>query len=305
MALSSSWTSNLSVQEFAAVRSVGFAPVGQVMGTSVMKLGYTGYGGCDPVYGDGPSSRSAPRVAGTGPDAHRSWSGFEPLVAAMYSVRRRVIARLTRECRLLGGDGVVGVRLGMGPWAGSPDIVEFRAVGTAVRSTGSLHVGHPFTSDLSGQDFATLLIAGWVPCGLVFGVAIGVRHDDWATRRASLSWRNGEIAGYTELVQETRAQLRRELHENLTTLGGVGLVTRSMRLRIDELECPNGDSGVDHVAEASIHGTALLPFRRAAATRVPSPLRILRLDQTHPDVLSSGPVSVARDGGAGRKQERP
>ena len=39
------WTSSLSVSEFAAIRSVGFSPVGQVMGSAVYNVGWT-YSSC-------------------------------------------------------------------------------------------------------------------------------------------------------------------------------------------------------------------------------------------------------------------
>ena len=40
----------------------------------------------------------------------------------------------------------------------------------------------PFTSHVSGQEFAVLLPAGWVPAALVFGISLGSRHDDTRTR---------------------------------------------------------------------------------------------------------------------------
>jgi len=306
MRANSSWTSNLSMQEFAAVRSVGFDPVGQVTGVCVMKLSYTGYGGCGmyPRYtGRRPYGRG-PRVTRIGTNARNSWSGVMPLIEAMYSARRDVISRLEQECAVLGGDGVVGVRLRMAPFAGGIDTMEFQAVGTAVRGTGSRHLGQPFTSVLAGQDFAKLLMSGWMPCGLVFGVAVGVRHDDCATQRARRSWSNVEIPGYTELVQQTRAQVRHEIHGNLARMGGKGLVTRPMRLRIREQECRNLDSGGDHLAEASMVGTALVPFRRGVATEVPPPLRILRLDQEHEEVLGPRPIGVESKGPTSKGPQR-
>lgn len=275
------WTSDLSVQEFTTLRSVGFEPVGQVMGTSVMKFGYAGYGGCG-AYPSAYSNRrrsGAPRVAGTGQSTSSSWVGFKPLVTALYDIRRRALSRLTHECIALGGDGVVGVRLRMRALPGVSDAMEYEAIGTAVRGTGSRHTGQPFTSDLSGQEVAKLLLSGWVPCGVVLGVAVGVRHDDFATQRARRSWSNVEIPGYTQLVQQTRAQVRHEIHENVVRIGGQGLVTRPMRLSIREQECRNSDGYRDHIAEATMVGTAVVPFRRVKASDVPAPLRILRLDR--------------------------
>ncbi|MGZ6804207.1 MAG: heavy metal-binding domain-containing protein [Mycobacteriales bacterium] len=278
MRASSSWTSDLSVQELAAVRSVGFTPVGQVMGAFVLRLGYSGMGGCG-YY----SYRDRPRVAGTGSGSRSPWRGYAPLVDWLYRSRRAVLARMTSECVALGGDGVVGVELRQTRLPGVADTFELRAVGTAVRSTGSRHLAAPFTCDLSGQDFAKLLVSGWMPCGIALGVAVGVRHDDWSTTTAQRSWSNVEVPGYTELVQETRAQVRREIASDLRAKGGDGLVTRGMRMRVDEQGCSN--QGTDHVAEATMVGTAVTRFSRSSADRAPAPLRILRLDQHHDEVL--------------------
>ena len=117
----------------------------------------------------------------------------------MYDARRTAIGRMTAECAALGGHGIVGVSLSFGsfPLGG----LEFRAIGTAVRGIGAPAPPHPFSSDLSGQDFAKLIHAGWVPVGLALGISIGARHDDWRTR-GSTFWGAGntEVGGYTELV---------------------------------------------------------------------------------------------------------
>ena len=39
---SGTWGSALSTAEFAAIRSVGFEPVGQVLGAAVYNIGFTG-----------------------------------------------------------------------------------------------------------------------------------------------------------------------------------------------------------------------------------------------------------------------
>lgn len=293
MRSSASWTSDLSVQELAAVRSVGFTPVGQVMGAFVLRIGWTGMGGCG-YYGPGYNGYGAsrytarPGVAGTGAGARsrNPWRGYGPLVDMLYRSRRSALARMTSECLELGGDGVVGVRLRQARLPGSVDTFELQAIGTAVRSTGLRHLQTPFTCDLSGQDFAKLVLSGWMPCGIVLGVAVGVRHDDWSTVTAQRSWRNVEVPGYTELVHETRAQVRREIASDLQAKGGDGLVTRAMRLRVDEQGCGSSGNGTDHVAEATMVGTAVTRFHRSSADLPPEPLRILRLDQGHEQVLS-------------------
>jgi uncharacterized protein YbjQ (UPF0145 family) len=122
----------------------------------------------------------------------------------------------------------------------------------------------PFTSDLSGQDFAKLIMAGWVPAGLVFGVAIGACHDDWQTTRQTRRWSgNREVAGWTEVVNQSRRDAGRRLRADVQRLGGEGAVLASMRLRVSVRDCPAQPGRRDHIIEASVLGTAIARFARA------------------------------------------
>jgi uncharacterized protein YbjQ (UPF0145 family) len=269
----SAWTSTLSVQEHAAVRGVGFEPVGQVMGSTVDLLSYDGIGGCGSALGQ-PS-----RVAGTGSVAGSSWSGYAVRVRALYAARRRAMARLEAECRLLGADGVVGVTLTHAPFPGLKASWEFRATGTAVRSRGREHPARPFMTALSGQDFSALLRAHWVPCGLVMGVAIGVRHYTVASFNSTRKWTTAEVPGYTQLVEHTRAQVRKELSGDAQRQGAAGVVLQEMELHVSERPCTSL-GGEDNVAEATLLGTAITPFRHSAEPPA-AVLQVLRLDELH------------------------
>ena len=48
---SGTWGSALTSDEFAAIRSVGFEPVGQVLGACVYNIGYTGGYACPGSWG--------------------------------------------------------------------------------------------------------------------------------------------------------------------------------------------------------------------------------------------------------------
>jgi uncharacterized protein YbjQ (UPF0145 family) len=56
------------------------------------------------------------------------------LTQAMYSARELAMARMEAEADALGADGIVGVRLEMLSHAGAGDVMEFLAIGTAVRA---------------------------------------------------------------------------------------------------------------------------------------------------------------------------
>jgi uncharacterized protein YbjQ (UPF0145 family) len=282
----SSWTSTLSVSEFAAVRGVGFDPVGQVMGSTVDQLGNAGFGGCGAGAG-GPSGMTGwtgRNLSGTGASARSRWSGYYPRVQALYAARRRAMGRLQQECEALGGDGVVGVHLTHGRFPGVAQAIEWQATGTAVRSRGAVRPRRPFLTDLTGQEFAKLLHARWVPCGLVLGVAIAVRHNDVQTWSAQRTWSNAEIPGYTEVVHEARRQVRLELEGDARRQGGEGVVLQEMTLQVGERECTSY-GGTDSIAEATLIGTAVTRFHHTEPA-VPAGLQILRLDQPHERVVS-------------------
>jgi uncharacterized protein YbjQ (UPF0145 family) len=277
------WGSVLSCQEFAAIGGVGFAPVGQVFGAAVYAAGSASGSSCPGVPGSPggvipaqPSTQVSARLAGQVP-APGDPGGFRPLVEAMYQARRAAVDRMTAECAALGGHGVVGVRLASGSFFLGG--LEFTALGTAVRAAGAAGLKVPFTSALSGQDFARLITAGWVPAGLVLGIAIGVRHDDRVTTRQARPWSgNAEMAGWTELVNQTRRDAGRQLGQDVRRLGAEGVVTADMEMRVRERDCPAVVGRRDHIVEVTLVGTAIAGFDSAAHRRAGPSLTVMRLD---------------------------
>jgi len=271
------WGSALTSQEFAAIRGAGFEPVGQVFGAAVYAAGYASGYSCT-----GGSGSSGGRMAAR-PATHVSGQGgrgtFGPLVEAMYQARHAAIDRMTAECAALGGHGVVGVRLSRGsfPLGG----LEFRAIGTAVRAPGAAHGPRaPFTSDVTGQDFAKLIMTGWVPAGLALGISIGSRHDDRTTaRQARWGAGNVEVAGWTELVNESRHDARRRLEDDVRRLGAEGVVIAGMQMRVRERDCPVTVGRRDHIVEVTLIGTAIVGFSRAARRDAGPTRAVMSLDQ--------------------------
>jgi uncharacterized protein YbjQ (UPF0145 family) len=258
---SGTWGSALTAEEFAAIRSVGFEPVGQVFGAAVYGAGSAGGYSCPGAWGSS-GDRSQPRpvtqVSGRG-----GAGSFGPLVQTMDRARHTAVGRMITECAELGGHGVVGVRLSRGAFPlGGP---QCTALGTAVRAPGAAHgPAVPFTSEVSGQDFAKLIMAGWVPAGLVLGISIGSRHDDRKTaRQARWGSGNAEVAGWTELVSQSRQDARRQLESDVQRLGAEGVVIATMEMRVRERDCPVTVGRCDHIVEATLIGTAVARFSRA------------------------------------------
>ncbi len=177
------FTSDLSINEFLLVKQSGFEPLGLVLGSSIYHIGFQ----------------------------QANWSQNQEmavLTQAMYHARELAMTRMEEEADQLGADGVVGVRLEIGRYEWGAELAEFIAVGTAVKHRGGeLHRapnGRPFTSDLSGQDFATLLRSGYRPVGLVMGNCVyHVAHQGLRAAWKQIG-RNQEMPNYTQALYEAR-----------------------------------------------------------------------------------------------------
>jgi uncharacterized protein YbjQ (UPF0145 family) len=272
---SGTWGSSLSTSEFAAIRSTGFEPVGQVLGAAVYNVGYTGGFSCPGAW-SGFGRFGAPSVGVTSVSGDGDFGSFGPMVATLYEARRTAIARMSAECAELGGHGVVGVSLTIGafPTGG----LEFKAIGTAVRAPGSA-LERPFTSDLSGQDFAKLFLDGWMPVGLALGISVGARHDDWLTITQT-RWGAGnmEVNGYTDVMTQTRHDARAQLERDVARLGADGAVVSTVTTRVRDRDCPAQEGRRDHIVEATLIGTAITRFHASSRAAERPSLAILSLD---------------------------
>jgi hypothetical protein len=119
------------------------------------------------------------------------------------------------ECSDLGGHGIVGAALQVTETPGdnfTAATVEFKVTCTAVRGHGCPPLARPFTSELSGPDFAKLLMDGWVPAGIVLGISAAGLHDDMVTT-SSGPWGTGnaEVPAYTSLMVYVRQLARSRL----------------------------------------------------------------------------------------------
>ena len=276
---SGTWGSALSADEFTAIRSVGFEAVGQVLGAAVYNLGFTGGYGCAGAWTGYYNSPLAfgPLQSVTQTSSQGGLTTFAPMVRALYEARHAAINRMVAECAALGGHGIVGVQLTIGRFPAGG--LEFKAIGTAVRAPGAPPLREPFTSDLSGQDFAKLITRGFVPAGLALGISVAARHDDWLTvGQTRWSAGNAEVTGYTELVHEGRHDARVQLERDVRRIGAEGVVIADMNLRISERECPMQEGARDHIVETTIIGTAIVRFSAGQNPTGKPTIAVLSLD---------------------------
>jgi uncharacterized protein YbjQ (UPF0145 family) len=123
--------SALSGQEFSVLASCGYIPVAMVMGVCVYHVG-----------------RQTPRAW-----VRNRFRNFElgTYTAALYQARERAMVRLQGEARAAGAEGVVGVTTSELSHVWGSHIIEFFAMGTAVRSSTDGHPWRP-TFALSLRD---------------------------------------------------------------------------------------------------------------------------------------------------------
>jgi uncharacterized protein YbjQ (UPF0145 family) len=241
------FTSDLSVNEFLLIKEAGFHPRGLVVGSSIYHIGFSAKGWS--------SSREV-----------------QTLTQAMYAARELAMSRMEEEAAVLGADGVVGVRLDVGFYEWGRGTAEFLALGTAVSAEDGGNwktpEGKPFTSDLSGQDFWTLLQAGHAPLGLVMGTCVyHVAHQGMFKAMGNIG-QNKEMPNFTQALYEARELAMERMQDEAKKVGAEGIVG----VQIQEKSHVWGS----HTIEFFSMGTAVrkLPDREIATQRM-----VLSLDR--------------------------
>lgn len=237
------FTSDLSVSEFVLVKEAGFDPLGLVMGSSIYHIGY---------------------------QARNFYQNQEMdvLTQAMYEARELAMTRMEEEADLLGADGVVGVRLEVTRYAWGESMAEFMAIGTAVRhrSGGSFRTkdNRPFTSDLSGQEFWTLLKAGYRPVSMVMGSCVYHVAHQGVMQSLRQVGRNVEMANYTQALYDARELAMSRMQAEAEREAAEGIVGVQVK--------ENSHGWDSHVIEYFAVGTAVIPFAEVSGLASPTPV---------------------------------
>jgi uncharacterized protein YbjQ (UPF0145 family) len=241
------FTSDLSVNEFLLVREAGFDPVGLVIGSSIYHIGFQFVG-------------------------WRQNQEVNVLSQAMYHARELAMTRMEEEANALGADGIVGVRLEVTRHEWGQSLAEFVAIGTAIRSRSGQSFrnahGMPFTSDLSGQDFWTLLQTGYRPVGMVMGSCVYHVAQQGIGQWMRQMGQNVEMANYTQALYDARELAMERMQAEAVSLKAEGIVGTQINER--------SHGWGSHVIEFFAVGTAVIPI--TADHQVPPPALTLLLN---------------------------
>ncbi|HWD39254.1 MAG TPA: heavy metal-binding domain-containing protein [Fimbriimonas sp.] len=235
------FTSNLSVNEFLLTHDCGYEPLGQIMGTSVYHVGWAYF---TPSYFYGWGSQE-----------------LGVLTQAYYEARTLAFGRLFQEAKLLGADGVVGVRFERIGQNLPEGIFEFKAVGTAVRKTGAPpnHSVEPFLSNLNGQDHWALRQAGLKPIGFVFGNCSWYQVSGWRNQNLDYSMMgNGEYPDFTQGIYNAREIAMERLENEARRMGAYGVIGVTIDPQIETYEVDvNNQRRRDLIVQFTAYGTAI------------------------------------------------
>jgi uncharacterized protein YbjQ (UPF0145 family) len=245
------FTSDFSVNEFLLVRKAGFEPIGLCLGSCIYHLGIQ--------YG--------------------SWSQNQELNVlsqAMYEARELAMARMREEASGMGADGIVGVELTVKRLEWDQHILEFIAIGTGVVHAGG-HPGfkgpnqQPFTSDLSGQDFWTLLQAGYRPLEMVMGSCVyHVAHRGLLGSLGSIG-RNVELTNFSQALYDAREIAMERMQNEAIEAGAEGVVGVDLH--------EGSHNWQPHVIEFFAVGTAVTPISTEQdASVIPDPQLVLSVN---------------------------
>ena len=245
------FTSDFSVNEFLLVRKAGFEPIGLCIGSCIYHVGIQ--------YG--------------------SWSQNQELATlsqAMYEARELAMSRMREEAGDMGADGIVGVELTVKRLEWDEHILEFMAIGTGVvHAKGHPGFkgpkGQPFTSDLSGQDFWTLLQAGYRPLEMVMGSCVyHVAHQGMLRSMRNVG-QNAELTNFSQALYDAREIAMERLQNEAIEAGAEGVVGVDLH--------EGSHNWQPHVIEFFAVGTAVTPITSEQdASVIPDPQLVLSVN---------------------------
>jgi uncharacterized protein YbjQ (UPF0145 family) len=251
------FTSTLSPAETFVARATGLEAVSQVMGSSIFHVGFGGA---------------------------TNWTSGElvTLTAAYEQARSRALSRMQQEAALLRAHAVVGVELMGRGYDWGDDLIEFNAIGTAVRIAGFPETPEPTLTLMEADELWKLHHAGYWPVAIAMGNCFWyTRHADCVSEGAIFS---AELPAHSQAAQAARdiaVQRFRHFAAHFKADGVVGV--RIERKGSDREWESNGAKHTSFSLELMLAGTAVV--RRGNAAPPSRPLLVMDLrDRASPFV---------------------
>lgn len=236
------FTSDLSVNEFLLVKAAGYQPITQVAGSSIYHVGWQ-------------------RLPGR---TLWNWGSQElqAISGAMNHARTLALSRMQQEAILAGAQAVVGVRVTRARYDWGNDLIEFNAIGTAIRRTDGPATEHPTLSNLSGQEFWELSRAGYAPRGIVGASTVYyvvASYGTWRTQGLFGGWANQELQDFTAGLYRARHLALSRVHEQAAQLGAAGVIGTEIDQDEEEVEVEMGENQrrTDMIFTFHVLGTAI------------------------------------------------
>jgi uncharacterized protein YbjQ (UPF0145 family) len=252
------FTSDLSAKEHLLTREQGYQPLSQVMGSSIYQVGWQ----YTRQYSWGTSIQEMVTVS----EAHQH-------------AAQLALGRLEQEAKLLRAHGVIGVRFTQRDYEWGSNLIEYTAIGTAIKLPNTPLGAHPFLSDLSGQEFWTLLQAGYYPAGVVTGYSsFWVALGSQMTQQLRGWWGGGsynqEVVPFTQGVYTARHQAMKRADSMAKSMGAIGVVGMHVdnNRNIAEYETDNPQRHyLDLFVHFAVVGTAIIAVKKDHTIPQPKP----------------------------------
>jgi len=255
------FSTDMTAKEHILIEECGIQPLGQVMGTCFFRIGL--------LFRTARYTGEVHEIA----EAHRM-------------ARAQAVYRMKKEAELYGADGIVSVRIKSTKADYNSDLVEFTAIGTAVKVHGwepeDLEHG-PFTSELSGQEFWQLIHAGYRPVNIVFGICSYYIHSDtstrWVTQRSAI-WNAGnqEIWQFTTGFYDARGRAIQGLQDDIAQFHADGCVGMNVECDTEDIEYEMNDTRyVDLLITITAIGSSIKKMKRPHKQIERKPLTVLNL----------------------------
>ena len=252
------FSSDLSTNEFLLARNQGYVALSQVMGSSIYQVGwqYT---------------------------RNYTWSTVASELTTLSNAHQHAaqlaLGRLEQEAALLKAHGVIGVRFTRRRYEWGQNLLEYTAIGTAIRLPDTPLPQRPFLSDLSGQEFWATLQAGYYPAGVVSGYCSYYVSLGSAMTQQLRGWFGGggynqEIVPFSQALYTARDLGMYRLVNMARRLNAFGVVGMHIDYDRDVVEYET-DNPTRYYMDLFVHfsaiGTAITAQRKDHVIPAPKP----------------------------------